>query len=335
MVVQKDEEDGFIDQVLAVLSEFGEGPIDRSVVSIVPVTGGITNVLYKVSIDAVPKYIVRLFGRGTEEFIDRSKENVVFAHLSLLGLGPTFYGLFGNGRVEGYLEARAFTLDDMGDVELMPYVARALLQLHNNDIPQIRTTKMALWDKLELFFELSIGKVTFGSIFFILIFMFSVGARFESAEKQEVFDSLAVDNLYEDYKSYKCQIKKLHEILQWKMEDYDPNSSTVSYADEDSYEFLIGMSTDFARGMLYGLEQTLCHNDMLSGNILKDSSYNSISSHEVGSSIVHLIDYEYADYSYRGYDIANHFFGTLSNTVASVAQRFYCCEIIANNSYDH
>ena len=40
-----------------------------------------------------------------------------------------------------------------------------------------------------------------------------------------------------------------------------------------------------------------CHNDLLSGNVIYDQQQN----------IVHLIDYEYSNYNYYAYDIANHF----------------------------
>ena len=41
--------------------------------------------------------------------MDRNKENVIFSSLSKAGVSPVFYGLFENGRVEGFLDRR--TLD--------------------------------------------------------------------------------------------------------------------------------------------------------------------------------------------------------------------------------
>lgn len=40
-----------------------------------------------------------------------------------------------------------------------------------------------------------------------------------------------------------------------------------------------------------------CHNDLLHANIIYDSK----------SDKVMFIDYEYANYGYRGFDIGNHF----------------------------
>ncbi|TPX66863.1 hypothetical protein SpCBS45565_g04229 [Spizellomyces sp. 'palustris'] len=42
---------------------------------------------------------------------------------------------------------------------------------------------------------------------------------------------------------------------------------------------------------------TFCHNDLLSGNIVYDQTRDSVA----------FIDYEYGNYSYRGFDIGNHF----------------------------
>ncbi len=58
-------------------------------------------------------------------------------------------------------------------------------------------------------------------------------------------------------------------------------------------------------GQLFGFSRALCHNDLLSGNVL-------LSTDDVKDEdrAVFLIDYEYASYNYRAFDIANHFIGT-------------------------
>lgn len=56
-----------------------------------------------------------------------------------------------------------------------------------------------------------------------------------------------------------------------------------------------------AQGRLFGLETCLCHNDLLSGNILRNEQHPQV---------MHLIDYEYAAYNHRAFDLANHFSGT-------------------------
>lgn len=79
------------------------------------------------------------------------------------------------------------------------------------------------------------------------------------------------------------------------------------------------------RGRQYGLSECLCHNDLLSGNILLrnqqlvDQEQGKREGNEEGGGessaavaaavAVHIIDYEYAAYNYRAFDIANHFSG--------------------------
>lgn len=67
-----------------------------------PLTGGISNVLYLVRrinriTSSVESIIIRLYGTGTSKIIDRRTENIVFAKLSSVRYGPTFYGRFENG----------------------------------------------------------------------------------------------------------------------------------------------------------------------------------------------------------------------------------------------
>lgn len=50
-------------------------------------------------------------------------------------------------------------------------------------------------------------------------------------------------------------------------------------------------------GWYFGQDNVLCHNDLLSGNILLSQDHDRVT----------LIDYEYCGYNYRAYDLANHF----------------------------
>ena len=77
---------------------------------ITKLTGGITNILFLVvpiiqeggsHIEKMEgSVIIRIYGTGTADIIDRNVENLVFAQLSQAKFGPTFYGLFENGYIE-------------------------------------------------------------------------------------------------------------------------------------------------------------------------------------------------------------------------------------------
>ncbi|KAJ2009882.1 hypothetical protein GGI04_000091 [Coemansia thaxteri] len=81
----------------------------------------------------------------------------------------------------------------------------------------------------------------------------------------------------------------------------------ASYEDQRANNiFRDNFSTEMLHSEVALLEATLvglrspvvfAHNDLLSGNIIMDDSKSAVS----------FIDYEYAMYNYRGFDIANHF----------------------------
>ncbi|PSC74786.1 Replication A 70 kDa DNA-binding subunit isoform A [Micractinium conductrix] len=71
------------------------------------VGGGISNVLFKVTADAIvsPRAVVfRIYGDNTEQFIDRQRELQVMALVHARGFGPRVLATFSNGRIEEWLE---------------------------------------------------------------------------------------------------------------------------------------------------------------------------------------------------------------------------------------
>ena len=85
-----------------------------------PITGGITNTLRKVvpsvffekenengtnepSPSEPGPVVLRVFGRGTEAFLDRDTENAALAELNACGFGARCLGVFKNGRLEAFL----------------------------------------------------------------------------------------------------------------------------------------------------------------------------------------------------------------------------------------
>lgn len=97
------------------------------------VTGGITNRIYKATCKcAVPcAVLVRIFCSG-DVFTraQRKEENIVFEELAEAGIAPTLHAVFGNGRVEQFLNARNIGLGEMVNEDVMLGVARAMARLH-------------------------------------------------------------------------------------------------------------------------------------------------------------------------------------------------------------
>jgi hypothetical protein len=119
-------------------------------------SGGNTNILYHVcSEDKIHQYIVRLYGIGTEDFIDRRMENVIFSELSKSGISPAFIGQFKNGRVEGYLNARPLLPDEFALLPIGRSIARSMANLQGISIDIEKS--VGLWKKIHVFFSLAQG----------------------------------------------------------------------------------------------------------------------------------------------------------------------------------
>ena len=102
---------------------------------VVRVLGGNTNHLFRVSgfekqgkvFDSV---LVRVF--GAEGLIDRDIETATFAALAVGGIAPPYLGRFGNGRLEGWLEAKALKVREVAIPKLCEGIAKVVAKLHRN-----------------------------------------------------------------------------------------------------------------------------------------------------------------------------------------------------------
>ena len=262
------------------------GGVATADVEVVPLTGGITNVLFKLTLRNRPKetpLIVRLFGQGTELFVDRQRENIIFRELSLLGIGsPPFHGLFENGRVEGFLDARSIKPEEMHEALIYPRVATALGRFHavGPRLSGAVDTQPVLFPKLEAFFDLA-QSVSFD----------------KDANKQSLFEAL---RLPEVRAGLLAHLARQHEER--------ASSALAQFQALPADAPLLSEGEEVVSALsaaVLATQPVLCHNDLLSGNILlsNDSALLQESSKEG----VTLIDFEYAGFNPRAYDLANHF----------------------------
>ncbi|XP_038698397.1 probable ethanolamine kinase isoform X2 [Tripterygium wilfordii] len=84
--------------------------LDDSRFSVQTVSGGITNLLLKVTVRAddgnEDSVTVRLYGPNTDYVIDRERELQAIKYLSAAGFGAKLLGVFGNGMVQSFIIAR-------------------------------------------------------------------------------------------------------------------------------------------------------------------------------------------------------------------------------------
>nr|BAD36072.1 putative ethanolamine kinase 1 [Oryza sativa Japonica Group] len=219
----------------------GWSSLDSSRFSIETVSGGITNMLLKVSAEDgkgnKSSVTVRLYGPNTDLVIDRKRELQAIPHLSAAGFGAQLLGTFENGMVQSFIYARTLTPSDMKEPRIAAEIAKEIRRFHQVDIPGSKEPQ--LWDDIFKFMKKA-------SIL-----------EFEDKEKQKRYETISFRKIQDEVK----ELKDLSDLLH----------APVVFS----------------------------HNDLLSGNLM----LNDLE----GKHRLYFIDFEYGSYSYRGYDIANHF----------------------------
>ncbi len=255
------------------LSLLTDSSFNENKLTIQPMTGGITNVVYLLQYGDNERLIVRLYGCSTELFINREVENVIFSSLSKQNRAPTYYGIFQNGRIEGFISARALTPELMYEPSVYPRIATALGLFHSQNIDELDKTNVVLWDKIQSFFTIALDVVAKNSVL----------------NDKAVNYNINLENMQIEMSSMMQKINKLREYIKSRGKDADEYDAGVGFA----------------------LDISLCHNDLLCGNILLDKSIPdpdpSVITSETQTDGITLIDFEYTGYNYRGFDIANHF----------------------------
>jgi thiamine kinase-like enzyme len=198
------------------------------------IVGGITNQIVLISNAKFPnkKVIMRVFGVGTEEFIDRHNESKVFMELSQRGMGPALHGFFANGRLEGYIPGRNIEPFEMSHPRVFPAIARSMARFHNESVDIERECFV---------FVISVRLMT-------VLKQLLAGEDAAVVRKvREQLDEFDVFNEFEWYQS------ALRERL--------AGGSAATDSEASAY---------FAAGQVFGQEIVLCHNDILPGNIMID-----------------------------------------------------------------
>lgn len=114
------------------------------------VSGGITNLLLKVSVkvseDEDNSVTVRIFGPNTDAVIDRKREFQAICFLSDAGFGAKLLGVFRNGMVQSFIDARTLTPSEMTTPRLAALIAKEVRRLHEVNIPGSKNAQ--LWTDL-------------------------------------------------------------------------------------------------------------------------------------------------------------------------------------------
>jgi ethanolamine kinase len=102
--------------------------------------------------------LVRIYGKNTEQIIDRKAEFENFKFLYSAGVAPALYATFDNGMVYKYIRGKTLTTTTVRDPRIYRLVAKTMARFHRLGASDKRagdgTTKSELWNKMEQFANL-------------------------------------------------------------------------------------------------------------------------------------------------------------------------------------
>ena len=116
----------------------------EEILNIQQLTGGTSNTIYLVNINSSVKVLFRLYGVGSENFIDRNQEIENMKLLAKYNLGAPLVAEFNNGICYHYVNGRSLSNADIFKEEIYSLVAEKLAKIHN--IPMERKQNV-LWSK--------------------------------------------------------------------------------------------------------------------------------------------------------------------------------------------
>jgi ethanolamine kinase len=243
-------------------------------IDITVISGGISNALYRVSLQRAPSspfddssvnsasdlfqtvVVLRIYGENTEKFVDREEEVETMRVLHRHGFGPEVLGVFGNGRIESYLGGMAcLGPDDLGKPDVAVAIAETLARFHlisKSDRSKAREVfpvpRPAREDGILTPFKKTIAWLETTKTL-----------EYDAAQRQ-AYEALQVDTILEEVRILEAKARQLKSPL------------------------------------------AFTHNDLLSGNVMveRDEGDGKIRS-------MTFIDFEYADWAPRGFDLGNHF----------------------------
>lgn len=183
------------------------------------VSGGITNLLLKVSVkneheEDVP-VTVRVFGPNTDVVIDRERELQAICYLSAAGFGAKLLGVFENGMVQSFIDACTLTPTDMSKPKLAAEIARQLRKFHEMEIPGSKDPQ--LWTDIFKFLDKASS------------------LRFEDTAKQAKYASISFDELREEAMSLKVLTDCLNAPIVFAHNDLLSGNLMLSEKEEKLY----------------------------------------------------------------------------------------------------
>ena len=132
--------------------------------------------------------VVRLYGRNTEVFIDRSRELRTLARVASHGVGSRVLASFATGRIESFLQGRSLEPVELAEPPVAALAAEAIAGLHV--IPAMEVMPQ-LWTTLRSFYKQA------------------QGVEWKSEKQREKFEKLQVGQYLEELQMLEQMNEKL------------------------------------------------------------------------------------------------------------------------------
>uniref|UniRef100_A0AC35TL06 Choline/ethanolamine kinase n=1 Tax=Rhabditophanes sp. KR3021 TaxID=114890 RepID=A0AC35TL06_9BILA len=135
----------FVQSVTVLCNQFLTGSWENVVegdLEMERVTGGNSNLIFKVVNKKVPVDIVLLRIFGSENDAITAKDTLVFSILSERDLGPKLLGVFPGGRLEEYIESRNLLYTELPYKSSLTLVAEQLAFIHCLEVPLNKNPQM-------------------------------------------------------------------------------------------------------------------------------------------------------------------------------------------------
>ncbi|CAG8487598.1 8420_t:CDS:2 [Paraglomus occultum] len=155
------------DDILSFLRNVLPGWSDVKTAEIKRVSGALTNsVFFVTALTETPKasprkILLRVYGTGADQVIDRERELKFLEMLGSLNIGPSILALFQNGRVEQFLPSRTLTNQDIRNQETSRQIARLIARLHSNvPGPSTKDVVPEVWANINKWYDIAVKLTT-------------------------------------------------------------------------------------------------------------------------------------------------------------------------------
>eukprot|EP01029_Cantina_marsupialis_P024207 TRINITY_DN616616_c0_g1_i1.p1 TRINITY_DN616616_c0_g1~~TRINITY_DN616616_c0_g1_i1.p1 ORF type:complete len:394 (+),score=143.47 TRINITY_DN616616_c0_g1_i1:58-1239(+) len=246
--------------------------------SLVQLTGGTTNILFKLTNVKDPEgeeILVRVYGEGTENLVNRDYENTIFAKLSELKMSAPLYAHFGNGRIEGFIKnSRSCTPEEMTTPKIQKFIAEGLSEFHVLDMPGAGS--VYFWNKMTEWFECSKGLVVDSN---------PKAADYDKLIKAVLSEVDWLSTVIPDAEGKTTEDMLMKTLKEGDMRVVMPEGVTCT-------------ETDLLWCLRLMSDVRFLQGDTCSGNVMLST--------DCPDKVI-LIDYEYSSYNLIGFEFGNHF----------------------------